>query len=131
MKFLHYIKKHTIFFSIIVLLLLAVSYGSKVKSGKAIVPFGGVITAVTPCDCSVGYMIIVAGPTTAGAFLYQTGVSILFPWYEIFTPGPFVLGTYIPGAVCMIGVPPACTDAFMGAGAEPYNGTIEMVGSSL
>ena len=136
MRFFSYIKKYRIFFGVsIALIFVAVSYGFSVNFGKAqglpLPPFAGVIVEAIPCVCSAGVGLFIVGPTTAGAFLYEPGLSVLFPFGQIYRPGPFVVGGYIPGAVCMIGIPPACTDAFMGAGAYPGNGTIMMIGTSL
>lgn len=132
MKFFSYARKHPIFFGIIIVLFSFItSYGVKIRSGKAILPFGGVITAAVPCDCSGGVGLFVLGPIGAGVFLYETGISVPFPYYQFWRPGPFIVGSYVPGGVCMVGVPPLCGDAFSGAGFSPGSGTIIMAGTSM
>lgn len=84
--------------------------------------FGGPILAVDECTCSGGWRIVV-GPPRPMDLLYQPGISILFPFYNIFVPSTFVLGTYVPGGFCSRGTT-ACTGL-------PVLGTITMVGTSI
>lgn len=122
MKFFSYARKHPIFFGIIIVLFFfIISYGVKIKSGKAILPFGGVILAVQYCSCSAN----IAVTTSMGIYSYNPYSTALFPFYQIYRPGAWILGTYVPGAVCLVGVPPACT-----AGSAPF-GTIIMAGTSM
>lgn len=85
-------------------------------------PFGGVITSVFYCPCSANLAIVV-GPPSPGTYTYQPGVSMVYPFYQIFRPGPWVKGSYIPGTgVCATGY--FCATV-------PTMGTISDVGTSL
>ena len=57
----------------------------------------GRIVNVTPC-CN-GLMLTLAGPRP-GNYMYYFQTSILLPYFNIFTPGPSVLGRGLPGGVC-------------------------------
>ncbi len=83
--------------------------------------FGGPILAVDECTCSGGWRILV-GPPRPMDLLYQPPISTLFSFYNIFTPGPFALGTYIPGGYCSRGTT-FCTGSNVA-------GTIILVGTS-
>ena len=93
------------------------------KRSNAIIPFGGNILMVTPCSCTAGYLIKV-GPPVPGVFIYQPGVSILYPLFQIYRPGPWVLGFALPGGVCKIYVGKGCA-------ILPAEGTIAEVGTSI
>ncbi len=98
MKFFSYIKRHSIFFSIAAfLLLVVVSFSLKVKQSKAIIPFGGPILSVTMCPCSANLAITVGAPN-GGIFTFEPGVTMIKPFYQLFRPGPWVLGNYTPGS---------------------------------
>lgn len=92
---------------------------------QGILPFGGKITLVTYC-CN-GVMITV-GPPRPGNFLFAPG-SILHAYYNIYTPGPWVLGLASPGGVCEVpvGVPWPPYVICVPAAAD---GTIIRVGTS-
>jgi hypothetical protein len=125
MKLLTITQKHPFVLGITaVLLLLAVSFGFWVKSSKAIIPFGGQITSVFYCPCS-GNLAVVVGPPSGGIFMYQPGATIVYAFYQIFRPGPWVLGNYTPGGSCMQFIPYGCAPM-----AWP-TGTINEVGTSL
>lgn len=108
----------------VLLLVFAVSFGFWVKSSKAIIPFGGPVTAVAYCPCS-GNLAIVVGPPGPGIFMYQPGASTVYSFYQIFRPGPWVLGTYTPGGSCMMFIPYGCAPMLFPMG------TIDEVGTSL
>ena len=89
-------------------------------------PFGGRITSVIPCTCSVPptMLKITVGPPKGGSFLYIPGISTLYQHYNLLPPS-WVLGTSIGRRECLVGFPPACTPAGFG-------GTIiRMTGTSL
>lgn len=125
MKFFLFAKKHYIATSfIVVFFLIITSFGMRVKSGKAIVPFGGQILAVTYCPCSANVAITV-GPPAGGVFTYD-GSGMVYAFYQLFRPGPWVLGSYIPGSPgCWMFVPHGCVPI-----ATPI-GTISEVGTSM
>lgn len=49
--------------------------------------------------CCNGVKITV-GPPKAGIFMYMPGISRLYSYFNIFMPGPYVLGTASGVAVC-------------------------------
>ena len=85
--------------------------------------FGGNKILTTPCTCSGGFRLQV-GPPRPINVLYQPGVSTLFSFYNFLPPG-YILGTYSPGGVCIVGAPPATPCAPI-----PVLGTIIIAGTS-
>ena len=82
-----------------------------------VLPFGGRISNVLFC-CNG--LTIAVGPPRPGVFLFTFG-SILHAYYNIFQPGPWVLGLANPGGVCL--TLPFCFPM-------PVEGTIVRVGTS-
>lgn len=76
------------------------SPASVAAAGAGMIPFGGKILIANYCTCSFNWGIKI-GPPKGGDFIYQSGVSQLFAWYKIFTPGAWALGTASGGAACM------------------------------
>lgn len=75
--------------------------------------------------CCNGVKITV-GPPKAGIFLYMPGVSKLYSYFNIFTPGPWVLGTAFGVATCQ-----KLASFIPCAIPEPVpGGIIRMIGSS-
>ena len=66
---------------------------------QGIFNFGGLIYATIPCTCS-GNFIIIVGQPKGGVFAFQSGVTRPYAW-GAFHPGAWVLGNYVPGAVCL------------------------------
>lgn len=102
------------FFSIVV----AVSFFfSTVPHARAAVPFipvGGKIWMVLYCTNGVLTLI---GPPRPGLFMYIPFVSQLFAFYQIYRPGPCVLGKAVPPGVCnwgFINIPALGTYALVG-----------------
>jgi len=89
-------------------------------------PFGGRITSIIPCTCSIPptmLKITVSSPR-GGSFLYIPFVSRLYENYNLLPPS-WVLGTSAGRRECLVGFPPFCTSAGFG-------GTIiKMMGTSL
>lgn len=124
MKFLHYIKKYKVLFSVgVFLLLIIASFGVKTVSSRALLGFGGQIEDVMICDCSENIAIVVGTPTP-GVFMYEP-TTVLYEYYNLFTTGSWALGTYTPGGVCLEISGPDCTPL-----ANP-TGTIDSVGTSM
>ncbi len=113
--------------AILIIFLAAVFAGAfmllPAKQSSAIVPFGGPILNVTYCTCS-GNILLTVGPPMGGRYIFQPGASTLFPYGQVYRPGPWVLGTYAPGGVCTV---------FAGKGCAPLPsfGTIIQVSTSL
>lgn len=125
MKFFLFAKKHYVATSLVVVFFLVVtSFGMRVKSGKAMIPFGGQILSVTYCPCSANLAITV-GPPSGGIFTYD-GTGMVYPFYQLFRSGPWVLGSYTPGSGgCWVYVTHGCAPT-----AFPI-GTISEVGTSM
>jgi hypothetical protein len=88
--------------------------------------FGGRITNVTYCTCSISLLLDindVRGWTTS--LLFSPGFSHLYAYYNIFAAGPEVLGTYIQsGGQCQVYDGVSCNSQ-----GNPQ-GTIKIVGTS-
>ncbi|MFY9462645.1 MAG: hypothetical protein WAP52_00470 [Candidatus Sungiibacteriota bacterium] len=99
---------------------------SVAAAGAGMIPFGGRILVVNYCTCSLNLGIKI-GPPRGGIFIYQLGVSQLFTWYKIFTPGAWALGTASGGAACMQVRGTYCSPDEL----TPGGPVIIMVGTSL
>lgn len=95
---------------------------SKESEAVELLPFGGRILYVTYCTCSGGILLTV-GPPRPGNYYFTVG-SMLYSYYQIFKPGPWVLGDAYPGGACTIYIGTACSGV-------PTTGTIRQVGTSL
>lgn len=115
-------KKHFVLFSAVVIFFLVITFSVWVKTSNAMLGFGGRIASVVPCTCSANLMITIAG-VRGGVFSFEPG-SLPFAWYQIYRPGPWARGTYVPGNVCLWIVPDGCAGI-------PTMGTIIEVGTSL
>ena len=112
-------KLHLILALVVAIGAVTLAWGGRERaSGLVGLPFGGPILSVGYC-CN-GTTITV-GPPRPGYFLITAG-SILYPYYNVYTPGPYVLGTAVPGGVCA--QIPYCFVTI------PTTGTVTMVGSS-
>ncbi|OIP65543.1 MAG: hypothetical protein COV32_02910 [Candidatus Yonathbacteria bacterium CG10_big_fil_rev_8_21_14_0_10_43_136] len=125
MKLFSYTKYRPVIISfVIVIFLIVFSFGMRINSGEAIAPFGGQILNVMYCPCSANIAITV-GPPAGGIFSYD-GSGMMYAFYQIFRPGPWVLGTYIPGSKgCWQFVPNGCIPLILPIG------TISTVGTSM
>lgn len=127
MKFPSFIKRHPIAMSFVfAIFIVTVSFSLRVKAGRAlgIAPFGGRILSVQYCPCSWNLAITV-GPPVGGVFTYEPGFSTVRAFYQIFRPGPWVLGTYVPGGSCLTFCHWCCMPANFPIG------TIDEVGTSM
>ena len=131
-KFLHFFII-SIFLLLSFILLPGVNITSldklDMKKAEAIpaLNFGGRILTVIPCTCS-GTLLVTVGPPKPGVFVYVPGASFLYSFYQIYKPGSFVLGNYIPGGICL-----ASAKKLLGTKCIPLPnmGTITQVGTSL
>lgn len=88
------------------------------------VTFGGNITSSFFCACSAN-VILTIGPPSPAVLTYEPGGSILYPFWQIYRPGPFMLGEYYPStSACLIYVVVGCAPI-------PTQGMISMTGTSL
>ena len=79
-------------------LLIIGALGARKILALSIIPFGGQIEQVQFC-CNGGVLLQV-GPPRSGLFLFQSGVSRLYAYWQIYRTGAWVLGTANPGGVC-------------------------------
>ncbi len=95
-------------------------------AAQAQVPFvfGGLILDVEVCTCS-GSLNIMISPPMPAQLLYIPFVSQLFAMFQIFRPGPWALGTWFPGATCLL-AQKFCTPVTI-----PPWGTMILVGTSI
>jgi len=114
-------KLYLIFLMTAVLGLTLFFLGGQLKvSGQGLIPFGGRIMVVEYCCNGVA---ITVGPPRPGRFLLTAG-AIPFPYYNFYTPGPYVLGTAIPPLEPCFEVVAACLVPI------PVTGQITKIGSS-
>jgi len=113
-----------IYFALVTLTLvlatsLGLPFGRREADGFAPLNFGGPITYVSYCCNGVA---ITVGPPRPGRFLITVG-TILYAHYNVYIPGPYVLGSAVPGGTCQI---PA-TYCLV---PTPVKGIVTMIGSS-
>ncbi|MCC6290678.1 hypothetical protein IT398_01240 [Candidatus Nomurabacteria bacterium] len=95
-------------------------FGKQTPQTDAATPFtfGGMIEEVEYCCNGVAVTI---GPPSPGVFMFDE-TSQLYSHYNIFSPGPNVVGSAIPGGVCK--------KLFFECFPSPTFGTIVQVGTS-
>lgn len=89
-------------------------------------PFGGRVVMIIPCTCQVtgiAVYVIMPIPPYFGMLLWQPPITRPYLWYFPY-PGVAILGNYVSGGVCMVGVAPYCYSV-------PVSGTMTQVGTSL
>lgn len=125
MKHFTFLKKRSPFLrSFCFLLVVFVFFSTNIKSSKALLGFGGEILMIIPCVDEASYAIVVGTPTP-GVYMWMP-TTVMFQYYNLFTPGAWALGGDIPapGLTCSDdGVP------LVGPGA--IMGVIEEVGTSM
>ncbi len=84
-------------------------------------PFGGRVTSVTYCSCSLNFLISI-GPPLGGLFIYEPISTILHDYKMILRPGAWTVGNASFGGVCRTAY--YCTPI-------PAMGTIKRVGTSF
>ncbi len=105
------------------LIILVMLFPFRTNAAVTLFNFGGRITYVTLCTCSVPNLYIyVVGPKP-GAFVYVFGASISYMWYILYE-GVATKGIYTPstGQCWMVGEP--CV-------LWPTIGQIKIIGTSL
>lgn len=90
------------------------------KPVEAVLGFGGRILKVVPCATG---LLITIGPPRPGLFMWMP-TTLTFDWWYRLRPGPWALGTYFPGGVCV------CPYFQCWAGAIPALGTMITIGTS-
>lgn len=89
------------------------------KPAGAFLGFGGRILNITPC---ANGLLLIIGPPRPGLFMWMPG-TLTFAWYQL-RPGPWALGSFVPGGACV------CPNGCCHCGAIPALGTITMIGTS-
>ncbi|MBI2100633.1 MAG: hypothetical protein HYT47_01270 [Candidatus Vogelbacteria bacterium] len=115
-------KIYLIFLSVAALGMIFFFFGGGLRaSGQGLIPFGGRILVVEYCCNGVA---ITVGAPRPGRFLITSG-TVIFPYYNVFTPGPNVLGTALPAG----GTP--CFEAIAFCLVPlPVLGIVDKIGSS-
>ena len=90
------------------------------ESAQAILGFGGRILHLTPCANGT---LIAIGPPRSGLFMGMPG-TLTFAWRQL-RPGPWALGSYVPGGTCV------CPYGQCEVGAIPALGTMKAIGTSF
>ena len=93
-------------------------------------PFGGMSTYVFYCTCSFNIAVTINDLTVGSSnpspltLIFQPGVSILYPYGQIYRPGVWTLGLWNAGGLCTY---------YVGKGCSTYDtdGTMYMVGTSM
>ncbi len=93
-------------------------------------PFGGMSTYVFYCTCSFNIAVTINDLTVGSSnpspltLIFQPGVSILYPYGQIYRPGVWTLGLWNSGGSCTY---------YVGKGCSTYDtdGTMYMVGTSM
>ena len=91
-----------------------------VYAGLAGGVFGGRMYNTWICSCNFGSAITFGRPKS-GTYLYQAGTSKLFKEYRLW-PGPWALGTYTRGSICLYYVGKSCS-------TYKTSGTIRLMGT--
>ena len=95
--------------SVVFLLMLVFSIFVPTKSALGIKQyFGGKIILMVPCTCSSGYQLTLYGFGTNSGTYWYNDFAKKYRNYSVIN-GKWVLGSYTPGGVCMVGVAPFCT----------------------
>ena len=76
----------------------ALSFTKSVLAQASPAPFGGQIYWTQPCQCPIPGYLIWVGPPVSASVLYTSG-SVLYPNFNLFTLGTWVLGLYTPMSV--------------------------------
>lgn len=114
-------KKSILLGATLFVLVTATAFSMNIKSSKALLGIGGQIIFVIPCVDEGGSAIVVGTPTP-GVYLWSPA-TVMFRYYELFTPGPWVLGGYVPT--------PGLTCSNDGVPVAFPIGIIEEVGTSM
>jgi hypothetical protein len=93
--------------------------------------FGGLVSTITPCACSGGYIVWFTPlyinspvPVTGGIYYSLLPPTLTFSWYEPGVPATWELGTFAPGVQqCLVPVVGGCA-------IVPDLGSMNYVGTS-
>lgn len=88
---------------VLVLIVAIVSWALPIFQAYAIplgIPFGGRVKSVIPPNLLCPFLVIVVGLPRPGIFAIVPGTR-LYPYY-VPHPGAWVLGTALPGTVCLV-----------------------------
>lgn len=123
MSFVKIKKRNFVFVAVFLILSLGMFFAVPSKSTTAVIPFGGKILKAQYCPCSANIRLTI-GPPVPGIFIFQPGVSIPFAFGQVYRSGPWTIGNWVPGGVCL---------KFSATGCRPVfsEGTILEVGTSI
>lgn len=111
MRIFPYLKKYPLVTSTTILVVVvAGAFGVKIGTSRALLGFGGKIISVIPCTGSDGTALVVETPPTSTnlnpfpkVYILDNATSVSYKYYQFFRPGPWILGSYVPGGVCLEG----------------------------
>ena len=113
---------------IVIVALLSVGF---VTYAAHIPAFGGFVLATFPCSCTLNFLLVIS-PPKGGLFIYSPFAPPLLQAFLNFNlprPGLWALGFYIPGGICLTGVPPFCVP--LGITGTIKGTILPIVGTSL
>ena len=115
-------KRKILTFSVLILIVFFASFSVIFAAGLPW--FGGRITTVVPCTCSTGFQVGIIGypATFSGTYLYLPGATQVRGKGNVL-PSRLILGLYSSGGVCMIGIPPECSNLQISKGTMKIIGT--------
>lgn len=102
---MNYFKKITLVILCVACLLCSLYVPVPVKAqvaGPGIVGIGGRIVAVIPCNYGFLIYVLTVPYFIPLPVMYFEGASRLNMYYDIFEPGPNILGTYVYGGACVL-----------------------------
>ncbi len=100
------------------------------QSSNSLTPFGGMITYMFVCTCSANLAIYFndytqqQSRTNGMPLIYQPGVTTLYPFYNVFSMGSYILGLFQSGGSCTYYVGTSCSSLSVA-------GQMYMVGTSF
>jgi len=91
-------------------------------NAHAVFPFAGAIVTSFPCTCSPGQYVLVQTLLGPLPLVYYPKKTPTFMFGNLYKPGTFVLGNYLPAGICLMTATPC---------VALKAGTMTMVGTSL
>lgn len=102
----HYVQKIA---SVILILGIFVSIFMAAQTARAQAPFGGTIVQFVPpipFVCAFPHVLIIDFAKNTAIGVAPVGGSLIFAYYNLFTPGTFVLGSHaLTPLVCLLPYP--------------------------
>lgn len=113
-------------FAVILVFALVATIGLVVWNGRdaqAATPFGGRVTTVVFCTCSLNFLLTVS-PPVGGMFIYEPFSTVVYEFHRIPVVGVWLLGLRSSATSCTVFVGKGCASL----GSYPV---IQMTGTSM